>query len=124
MVNLNAHRKTLLVLSKAKPKAARKILEGADPSLITALSEISLNVLNGLIPLTDARKRRMCKYKKDLRKMATRAGTDQKRKALSRGGFLSSLLTFTLPFLFKGVSKLVSHIKKKRAEKKRRSKSD
>jgi len=124
MANLNKHRKTLLILSKAKPRAARKIIANAEPSLIKALSEISLNILNGLIPLTPARKKRIGKYKNQLRDMTSNASLDTKRHLLTQsGGMIGALLSMVAPLIFKGVGKLISHIKNKRAAKKRRAHS-
>ena len=120
MANLNKHRKTLLILARSKPKAARKILAKADGSLISALSEISLNILNGLIPLTPAKKKKLGKYKSNLRTMVGRAGLPRKRKTLQTGGFIGTLLTAVAPLLFNGITSLVSHIKKKKAQRRRR----
>ena len=117
MASLSKHRKTLLILARAEPKAARKILAKADGSLISALSEISLNILNGLIPLTPTRKKSLGKYKGNLRTMVGRAGLPTKRKTLQTGGFLGTLLTAVAPLIFKGVVSLVSLAKKKAAQK-------
>ena len=121
MANLSKHRETLLVLSKAKPKAARKILLNADRSLIEALSEISLNILNGVVPLTLSRKKSLRRYKRNLRTMSGHGTLRAKRKSLQKGGFVVSLLAAAAPLIFKGISSLVSHIKRKHAEKKARA---
>ena len=121
MANLSKHRETLLILSKAKPKAARKILLNADRSLIEALSEISLNVLNGVVPLTSSKKKSLGRYKRNLRTMVGHGTLRGKRAALQKGGFVISLLGAVAPLIFKGISSLVSHIKRKSAEKRARS---
>ena len=123
MANLSKHRHTLMILSKAKPKAARKILMGADRSLIEALSEISLNVLNGVVPLTSAKKKKLGRFKKSLRTLVDHNTLQAKRSALQTGGFIGSLLAAVAPLIFKGVSSLVSHIKRRKAQKQARSKN-
>lgn len=117
MANLNNHRQTLLLLSKAKPRAARKIINSAPSPLIKTISEICLNILNGVIKIPSSKKKILSKHKSSLRQMASPANLSVKRKILvQRGGFIATVLSLALPFLIKGVSKLVSVIKKKRSK--------
>ena len=58
MANINKVKKTLLLLTKSKPGAAKKILKNANRDLIKAISEIALNMLNGVVPLTSGQKNR------------------------------------------------------------------
>ena len=106
-----------MILSKAKPKAARKILLNADRSLIEALSEISLNVLNGVVPPTSGKKKKLGRYKRHLRTMVGPGKISTKRRALQTGGFVASLLATVAPLIFKGISSLVSHIKRRKSKK-------
>ena len=121
MANLNHHKQTLVLISKATPKAAKKIIAGADGSLIRAISEVCLNILNGVIPLSGPKKRKISKFKKNLRKMVSKASLASKRTTLQEGGFLSMLLSAALPLVIKGISSLAAHIKQKKANKKRRN---
>jgi len=114
MALLKKHRDTLLVLSKASPKLARKIISSADRSLITALSECALNLLNGNVKISTGRKRKLAQFKKKLRTLATKGHpVELKKKTLQSGGFLTSLLAALAPILYKGVSALIGAIKKK-----------
>ena len=83
----------LKVLCGAKPGLIKAVLKGASPDLISALSECSLNVLKGNVRLTPTQKKRLTKYKTNLRLLAKR-GTAQKRRRqiLQKGGFLPLLL--------------------------------
>ena len=121
MANFHKHRKTLLMLSKAKPKAAKKIIAQANSSLIKGLAELSLNILNGVVPLTRSKERHIRKFKNNLRTMVGQASLSEKKKAIQRGGFLGSLLSIAIPLLYKAGSSLVSAIKRKRANRKKRS---
>ncbi|PVD35100.1 hypothetical protein C0Q70_06381 [Pomacea canaliculata] len=83
----------LKLLCGAKPKVIKEVLKGASPDLIKAISECSLNVLKGHVHLTPAQKKRLCKYKEDLRLLARRNTSVKRRKQiLQKGGFLSFLL--------------------------------
>ena len=120
MAHLEKHRQTLLLLSKAKPKAAKQILKDAPNSLIQAIAEIALNSLNGVIPLTAHKIKKLKRHKNNLRALANASTLASRRKTLQKGGWVGSLLSLALPLLFKGASKLVSTIKARRAKAKRR----
>ena len=57
-------------LSKSKPSCAKAIIKSGDKELIHTLSECSLNVLNGVVPLSTAQRRRLKKYKNQLRTLS------------------------------------------------------
>ena len=121
MTNINKVKKTLLLLSKSKPGAAKKILKNANRDLIKAISEIALNMLNGVVPLTlDKKKQQMHRHKNSMRLITRRLNLGAKRKIVQRGGFIGSLLGIGLPLLIKGVSSLISHIKRKKSIQKAR----
>ena len=122
MAHIEKHRHTLFLLSKASPKAARKILKDSPNSLVRAISEIALNALNGALPLSAHRIKKLQKHKKDIRAISKASNQEARRKVLQRGGFVSALLGAALPLLFKGVSALVSSIKRRRAKTKARTK--
>lgn len=104
-----------MILARASPRTAKKILAGADHSLVTALSEICLNILNGVIPITAAKKKKLDKFKHNFRSMSGHGGLTTKRKTLQRGGFLGALISVLAPLVLKGVSSLATYIKNKKA---------
>ena len=120
MANINKVKKTLLLLTKSKPGAAKKILKNANRDLIKAISEIALNMLNGVVPLTLDQKKQMHRHKNSMRLITRRLNLGAKRKIVQRGGFIGSLLGIGLPLLIKGVSSLISHIKRKKSIQKAR----
>ena len=98
------HRETLLVLTKASPHLVRKIILGADVSLIRALSECALNILNGNVSLTPTRKRKLSMFKDNLRDLATRKiSMTKKKKVLQTGGFLPLLASVIAPLILKSL---------------------
>ena len=120
MTNINKVKKTLLLLTKSKPGAAKKILKNANRDLIKAISEIALNMLNGVVPLTSAQKEKMHRHRNSMRQITGQLKLGAKRKIIQRGGFIGSLLGVGLPLLIKGVSSLISHIKRKKSIQKAR----
>lgn len=84
----------LYVLKTAKNKLRRNILKEADPDLIKALCDCSVNVLNGNIDVGVSVKKKLKKYKKDLRAISCpKRKLSLKRKLIiQRGGFLPTLL--------------------------------
>lgn len=55
--SVNKVKKTLLLLAHSKPAAIKKIIKNANRDLLKAISEISLNMLRGNLPLTLAQKK-------------------------------------------------------------------
>ena len=83
----------LRFLCGAKPSVVKAVLKGASPDLIKALSECSLNVLKGHVRLTSAQKRRLCKYRQNLRLLARKGtSTKHRKRLLQKGGFIGALL--------------------------------
>ena len=115
MANLRKHRKTLLILAKARPRLIKQIILSADRSLLNALSECALNILKGVVPLSKPKKKKLRKFKKNLRLLARKRTTLKVRKrALQTGGFVSLLAGAIAPLLIQGIGKLVSSIRGKR----------
>lgn len=106
---LRDHVPMLHVLRNAHPKMRRAIINNADNSLLLTLGECSLNVLNSNQPLSDECKRKLKKYKQDLRQLAApsrRVPYKRKRAILQqRGGFIIPTILGTL--LSGIISKLV-----------------
>lgn len=89
----------LFVLKKAKKKLCNNILKAADTELIKALCDCVMNVLNGNVQTGGAAKRRLSKYKKELRTIASskRNLASKRRLIIQRGGlFLPTLLNTLL----------------------------
>ena len=124
--NINKVKKTLLLLVNSKPSVVKKILKNADKSLIKALSEVALNMLNGAVSLSTSQKAKLRRFKKPMRDLTTTPQTKllAKRKIIQRGGFISTMLGIALPLLIKGVSSLVGIIRKKKRTKGRPRKSN
>ena len=120
MSNFSKHKKELLILSKASPSLAQKILAKSPNSLLKALCEIALNILNGVIKLSPAKKQRLSKFKSQLRGLANKGTSQSKREHLQTGGFLASLLSIGLPLAYNGIRALVTAIKRKKATKRGR----
>ena len=115
MANLNKHRETLLILTKARPQLVKKIIQSADKSLITALSECAYNILRGNISLSPSEKKRLTKFKENLRALARRrTSLKNKKEVIQKGGFIPLLAPIVAPLLFKGIGALAKHIKNKR----------
>lgn len=94
MKRLKANKYILRVLHRAKPKLRNAILKYSDDDLIKTMCEISKNTLNGNTQLSSTCKKRIKKYKKDIRMLAcNRIPLRRKRKFLiQKGGFLPVLL--------------------------------
>ena len=70
----------LKVLADAKPKLKKAIIQHAPTELVTAISEIVLNLIKGVIKLTASQKKRLSRYKKDLLALA------KKKILVQKGG--------------------------------------
>ena len=60
----------LKVLVDARPKLKKAIIKHAPTELVTAISEIVLNLIKGVIKLTAHQKKRLSRYKKELLALA------------------------------------------------------
>ena len=108
------HSKEVLTLirnfSKLPAKQRRLILKTAPKELIHALSEASLNILKGTVPLTKAKYSKLKRHKASLVKLANpKESLISKRKIVQqRGGFLTALLGTILPIAASVIGGLVS----------------
>ena len=75
----------LKVLADAKPKLKK---QHAPTELVTAISEIVLNLIKGVIKLTASQKKRLSRYKKDLLALAKKKLSIGKKKKIlvQKGG--------------------------------------
>ena len=78
----------LKVLADAKPKLKKAIIQHAPAELVTAISEIVLNLIKGVIKLTASQKKRLSRYKKDLLALAKKKLSIGKKKKIlvQKGG--------------------------------------
>ena len=115
--NVKQHADILCFLARAKPKLAKMIIAEADPSLLNAISQCSLNILKGVIPLTKRQQLKLRRYKEAMRCVScsttTKQNAKRKKALLSRGGFLSALLSAVVPMLLSSVGGLLFNRKRK-----------
>lgn len=102
--SVRKHADVLCILAKANPKVVRSVIAGANPELLKVLSQCSLNVLKGVVPITPAQKKKLHKYKTALRVLANHKSSQRQKKALlQKGGFAGALLGALVPLLAQGV---------------------
>ena len=83
----------LRLLKKLKPNTVRAVMKEAPPDLVKALCECSLNILKGNVKLSASQKKKLCRYKNNLRVLSTKKTSMKKRKhILQNGGFIGALL--------------------------------
>ena len=83
----------LRFLKKTNPVTANAIIKTSNTDLLNSLCECTLNILNGVVPLSPKQRHRLVKYKQHMRRLITKSVSRQKKKALlQKGGFLSALL--------------------------------
>ena len=86
----------LHVIVKSKPKLRKLLIEHVPANVITAICECSLNLLKGVVPVTQRQKRRLARYKTHLRALASKK-VSRKRKKLYLNQKGGNLLTALLP---------------------------
>ena len=90
---VNKYKHHLKFLAECDRKHCSHILKSADRELVKCICECALNVLNGNIPLDITQKRKLNKYKQQLRQLSSNKSILQKRKIIQTGsGFLPLLL--------------------------------
>lgn len=84
----------LHVLARGSPKQRQGIIHGASKDLINCLCEGAVNTLKGNVPFTRQQKQRFSKYRRQLRRLASRRVSQQSKKKilLQKGGSLLSAL--------------------------------
>jgi len=93
---------TLEKIARSRSEKRRKeLLKEAKNCIFFAISEISLNILNGNISLTSYQKNKLRPFRNKIRKIASKTVNLPERKKLiiQSGGFLSSLLIPSLSLL-------------------------
>lgn len=79
---------------KASPKLRKAIIKFGDSELIKTICEIALNTVNGNNPICNKTKKKLKRYKNDIRGLASSKRSEKsKRKILmQKGGFLPILI--------------------------------
>jgi len=72
MKRIRSNYHSLHVLKDAHPKLRRAILAISDRELINSVGECALNVLQGNVKLSKCAKRKLCKFRRQLRTVADR----------------------------------------------------
>lgn len=98
---IKRHLGDLTKIKNANGPRRKCLLKNCSPELIDCLSECALNCLNNGIPLRPAQFNKLKRYKKVLRKIASKKVTrNLKVKALTQtGGFIGPLITAVLTAL-------------------------
>jgi hypothetical protein len=82
----------LTSLKTSSPAERKKLLAKSGSKEISTIAEISKNLLHNKFPLSGKQKGRLCKYKKMLRRLASRKVNFRKKKSeIQKGGFMSAL---------------------------------
>ena len=99
MKRIRSNYHNLHVLKDARPKLRRAILAKSDKELVHSVGECALNVLQSNVKLSNCMKRKLRKFKRQLRTVADRHVPLARKKKLiiQSGGFLVPLLSVVLP---------------------------
>lgn len=79
-VNINCE--LLKALVRLKPQPRLSLLRVADKSLVTAICECALNILNGNVPVTKSQKESLSKEKLFIRSLARSRGSWKSKRLL------------------------------------------
>lgn len=72
----------LQTLVRLKRQLRASVIKVADESLVTAIRECFLNILNGNVPISAAVKRKLGRYKQPIRSIAASSGSWKSKRAL------------------------------------------
>ena len=91
----------LHTLKDAQPKLRKAIISNYDKDLVNSVCECALNLLHDNVKLSDCTRRKLRKYRRQLRTFVDRRLPLARKKMLiiQRRGFLVPLLTAVLPTL-------------------------
>ena len=91
----------LHTLKDAHPKLRKAIISNCNRNLVNNISECALNILRGNVRLTDCQKRKLGKFKRQLRTVVDKRVHLARKESLiiQRGGFIVPLLSAVLSTL-------------------------
>jgi hypothetical protein len=111
--NIKSHFELLKQL--AHPKVRRKLIKESDHRFMTALCDVIHNVLEGNINISAKDKKKLARYKRQIRYICKRSTLNHKKKYLSQnGGFLQ----FLIPAAISGIASIISSFISKPQEQK------
>jgi len=98
-IKSNFHR--LHTLKDAQAKLRKAIISNCDKDVVNSVTECALNLLHGNVKLSDCTRRKLRKYRRQLRSLVGRRVPLARKKKfiIQRGRFLVPLLTAVLPTL-------------------------
>jgi len=98
-IKSNFHK--LHTLKHAQPVLRKAIISNCDKDPVNCISECALNLLLGNVKLSDCTRRKLRKYRRQLKTVVDRRVPMARKKKLffQRGGFLLPLLRAVLPTL-------------------------
>ena len=98
------HLEFLSYLKSIPPRRQKLLLKNADSEILSALSELCLNLLMRNCPLTNAQIKKLIPYEKQIYQMSLKKNSAvHKKRLVQRGGFISALLTTVLPALISSI---------------------
>jgi len=99
MTRIRSHYRNLHALKDAHPKLRRAIIANSNKDLSKSISELALNVLRGNVKLSNCKKRKLHKFRRQLRTAVDKHVplARKKKLILQSGGFLVPLLSVVLP---------------------------
>lgn len=91
---IKRHLKELVALKNATNNRRKSLIKNCSPQMVDCISECALNCLNNGVPLRPAQFAKLRRFKKVLRKIASRKVSRKKKiKTLTQtGGFIGPLL--------------------------------
>jgi hypothetical protein len=93
----------LRVIVKLKPSPRRSLIQVADEGLVSAICECFLNIVNANIPLTPKARRKLEKYKRAVRSLASSRGSWKCKRAVlvkhSDNNLIPLVITIALKYL-------------------------
>lgn len=113
------HLVKLGVIAKATGKTRKQLLKTVSPEFMRVLSDGIFDILSRKIPVNASQKRKLHKYKTLLRKLADKKGNSltARKRVLQKGGqfmsLIAPLLTAGIPWVVKGIKKLIKRRKKR-----------
>lgn len=89
----------LSALLHLNTKQQKQIIAAADKDTILSICECALNILQGNIELSESQKKKLYKYRQNLRKLSSKKGSVNKRKKIVQSGGGPFLVALLAPIL-------------------------
>ena len=106
MKRLTHHLPLLQYLENLAPSEQKKIISGSNQDLLKLFSELCLNITQKNISLNSNQIKNLRRFENEIKKLSERQHSFKSRKKiLSKGSFLKTLLTELLPSLIEMILK-------------------